>query len=118
MNRNPFPVRIALAVMLLAACVNVGRADKTEEIYSRTLRSTGLVLTSTGSGTAWIVDLEQGLLVTNDHVVAGHDQVEVVFPEYGKDGRPVAELAHYVRHAPRLRAQVIDADGPRDLAVI
>jgi len=112
------PFRLALAVIMLATCVKVARADETDDIYPRTLRGTGLILTSTGSGTAWIVDLEHGLLVTNDHVVAGHDQVDVVFPEYGKDGRPVAELSHYIQHAKRLRAEVIDADGPRDLALI
>src|SRR5262249_47446140 len=30
----------------------------------------------------------------------------------------VAELSHYIQHAKRLRAEVIDADGPRDLALI
>jgi hypothetical protein len=118
MNPNARPFRLALAVMMVAACVNTARADKTDDIYPCTLRGTGLILTPTGSGTGWIVDLEQGLLVTNDHVVAGHDQVDVVFPEYGKNGRPVAELTHYVQHAKRLRAEVIDADGPRDLALI
>jgi tetratricopeptide (TPR) repeat protein len=44
--------------------------------------------------------------------------VEVVFPEYDKAGRPIAELSYYIGRAKRLRAEVIDADGPRDLALI
>ena len=63
------------------------------------------------------MDLEQGLIVTNEHVVTRNGEVEVVFPEYGKDGRPLAEPADY-RHVRRLRADVIDADGPRDLALV
>ena len=65
-----------------------------------------------------MIDLDQRLLVTNEHVVTAHAQVEVVFPLPSKDGRPVAELAHYREHARRAVADVIDADGRRDLAVI
>src|SRR5262249_48053859 len=118
MNRNVNGIRAALALMVLAAGITYARADEAEDVYTRTLRGTGLILTSSGSGTGWIVDLERGLMVTNHHVVTSHDQVEVVFPEYGKAGRPVAERTYYVRNAPRWEAEVIDADGPRDLALI
>jgi tetratricopeptide (TPR) repeat protein len=111
-------ISAVLAMAVLTAGASRVRAEVTEDVYTRTLRGTGLILTPDGSGTAWVVDLARGLLVTNHHVVTSHNQVEVVFPEYGKSGRPVAEMAHYVRHAPRLRAEVIDADGPRDLALI
>jgi tetratricopeptide (TPR) repeat protein len=111
--------RVALAVALLAVCVGQSRAEGTAgELYARTLRGAALILTSKGSGTGWVIDLEQGVLVTNEHVVTTHEQVEVVFPAYGKDGRPVAEWDHYRRHAQRFAAEVIDADGQRDLAVI
>jgi tetratricopeptide (TPR) repeat protein len=118
MKVTAHPIRMVLAVVLLAACVGQSHADKDEGLYANILRGTGLVLTPKGSGTAWVVDPDQGLLVTNEHVVTSHDQVDVVFPEYGEDGRPVAELSYYVEHAKRLRAEVIDADGPRDLALI
>jgi Flp pilus assembly protein TadD len=118
MKVHAYPIRLILTALVLAACVGRSRADKAEEIYANTLRGTGLVLTPSGSGTAWVVDREKGLLITNDHVVAGHDRVDVVFPEYDKDGRPVAELPYYIANAKRLRAEVIDADGPRDLALI
>src|SRR5262249_50271805 len=89
-----------------------------QDVYARTLRGTALILTPEGTGTGWVIDLEQGLLVTNEHVVTTHEQVQVIFPAYGKDGRPVVERALYRRNAPRLRADVIDADGRRDLALI
>jgi tetratricopeptide (TPR) repeat protein len=119
MFANPYRTRVALTVALLAVCIGRLRADGTaEDVYTRTLRGTALILTTKGSGTGWVIDRDQGLLVTNQHVVTTHEQVEVVFPTYGKDGRPVAEWALYQRHAPRHVADVIDADIRRDLSVI
>jgi Tfp pilus assembly protein PilF len=107
--------RTAFVVALLAACGRPAGAQDTD-VYARTLRSTALILTPTGGGTGWVVDADRGLLVTNEHVVSRHGEVEVIFPEYGTDGRPIAEPAKY--GARRLKAEVIDADGPRDLALI
>jgi tetratricopeptide (TPR) repeat protein len=116
---GPYHARVALAVALLAVCVGQSRAEGTaEELYARTLRGTALILTPKGTGTGWVIDLEQGVLLTNEHVVTTHEKVEVIFPTYGKDGRPVAERSHYRRHARRFPAEVIDADAQRDLAVI
>jgi tetratricopeptide (TPR) repeat protein len=111
--------RVALAVTLLAVCVGQSPAEGTAEgVYARTLRGTTLVITPTGSGSGWVIDLEQRLLITNDHVAGAHEKVEVIFPAYDKGGRPVAEKDLYRKHARRYVADVIDSDGPRDLAVI
>ena len=119
MNPRLHRTRVALAVTLLAVCIGPARAEGTaEDVYARTLRGTALVVTPTGSGTGWVIDLEQRLLVTNDHVAGAHEKVEVIFPAYDKDGRPVAEKDLYRKHARRYLADVIDSDGPRDLAVI
>lgn len=115
------PIRKAaiLTVALLATCVNSTAAQgRAEQIYASTLRGTALVLTPGGSGTAWVIDLDQGLLVTNEHVVTSHAQVDVYFPLMNDDGKPVAESARYGKHATRYVADVIDADAIRDLAVI
>jgi tetratricopeptide (TPR) repeat protein len=108
----------AVIALLLAACVGRAGADQGDDIYTRTLRATGLVLMPEGSGTAWVVDLEQGLMITTEHVVANHEHVDVAFPEYGGADRLVPELSHYLKKARRVRAEVIDTDGPRDLALI
>ena len=108
------PARTLVAVALLAAGP---AAAQDADVYTRTLKATALVITPTGGGTAWVVDRDLGLLVTNEHVVTRHGEVELVFPEYGKDGRPLAEPGDY-RHVRRLRAEVVDADGPRDLALV
>jgi tetratricopeptide (TPR) repeat protein len=114
-----YHTRVALAVTLLAVCIGPARAEgPAEDVYARTLRGTALVITPTTVGTGWVIDLDQGLLVTNEHVVTRNEKVVVIFPTYGKDGRPVAERSYYRRQAPRFAAEVIDADGPRDLAVI
>jgi tetratricopeptide (TPR) repeat protein len=111
--------RAALAVALVAACIGPARAEgPAEDLYARTLRGTALILTPTNTGTGWLIDLEQGVLVTNQHMVNAHEKVEVIFPTYDKDGRPVAERSFYRQHAQRYPAVVIDADNQRDLAVI
>src|SRR5689334_17651730 len=88
----------ALTLFTLLAGQGLARAGEAQDIYARTLRGTGLVLTPSGSGTAWIVDRDRGLLITNEHVVSAHDRVEVLFPDYDKGGRPLAESSHYRQH--------------------
>lgn len=116
MNAFQSRTRIAVVAALLSVYAGAARAEDSD-VYSRTVRATALIITPTGGGTGWVVDLEQGLLVTNEHVAMQNGEVEVVFPEYGKDGRPLAEPSDYQR-VRRLRAEVIDTDGPRDLALI
>jgi tetratricopeptide (TPR) repeat protein len=67
-------------------------------------------------GTAWIIDLDRRLMITNAHVVEGVDVVAVVFPEW-KDGKLVREEAAY-QTALKRKAEVIDRDDNRDLALL
>jgi tetratricopeptide (TPR) repeat protein len=114
-----YRTRVALAVTLLGVCFGQSRAEGTaEKLYGRTLRGTALIITPTGIGTGWVIDLDKKILVTNEHVVTTHEKVEVIFPTYDKDGSPVAERSYYRKQAQRFAAEVIDADGQRDLAVI
>jgi tetratricopeptide (TPR) repeat protein len=110
---------VFLAVAFTAALAHPTAAqERADQVYASTLRGTALILTSTGtSGTGWVIDLDQRLLVTNEHVVTSHAQVEVIFPIL-RDGKPVAEPAYYGKHSTRFVADVIDADAVRDLAVI
>ena len=113
---TPLPRTIALAVALVIAWAGPAAAQD-PDVYTRTAKGTALIVAPPGGGAGWVVDRDRGLLLTNDHVVARHGEVEVIFPEYDADGRPLAEPAHYGK-ARRFRAEVIDADGPRDLALI
>ena len=68
-------------------------------------------------GTGWLLDASQRLVVTNDHVVLGQDEVEVDFPDM-KDGQPVVEPDHYLRKRTRIVGTVIHRDHDRDLALL
>jgi S1-C subfamily serine protease len=105
---------LALTLALLATAP---AAAQDPDLYARTLKATVLIVPSTGGGTGWVVDRDRGLVVTNEHVVGRDAEVAVIFPEYDADGRPLAEPVHYAK-ARRVRAEVIDADGPRDLALL
>jgi tetratricopeptide (TPR) repeat protein len=106
--------RTALALILLAACVAPAQDP---DVYTRMVKATVLIAPPTGGGTGWIVDRDRGLIVTNEHVVGRHDKIDVIFPEYDKDGRALAEPVRYGK-ARRIPAEVIDTDGPRDLALL
>ncbi|TWT91309.1 serine protease [Stieleria varia] len=78
------------------------------------------------TGTAWILDYEKRLLVTNDHVAnaGAHDKkignvtsMKLYFPEY-RDGRVIHDAGHYARNAEAINATVIYGDKARDLAII
>jgi S1-C subfamily serine protease len=94
------------------------------DLYSRTLHGVALVVTPKGEGTAWIVDRERRLLMTNFHVIASDrdeaaDDVLLVFPEY-KDGEAIAERDYYMDDllGRAISAKVVQADKDRDLAII
>ena len=68
-------------------------------------------------GTGWLLDASQKLVVTNDHVVSGEDELEVDFPEM-KEGQPIVEPEHYLRKRTRIIGTVIQRDHDRDLALL
>jgi tetratricopeptide (TPR) repeat protein len=117
--RIPFCLAIVLAGSL-AAAVSANDLDS-EELYQQTLRSTAMVVVPNGEkasqGTGWVVDRDRKLLVTNRHVVGGQKQCVVVFPIF-RNGLLIAERDFYLKGAPRIRGQVIEANTGHDLAVI
>jgi tetratricopeptide (TPR) repeat protein len=91
-------------------------ADDVKLIIQKTRQATAYVETKDASGTAWVVDRSNRLLVTNQHVVTDNVMVYIWFPLY-KDGRVVTERKAY-REELGLRGKVLDTDVKRDLAVI
>ena len=63
-------------------------------------------------GSGWILDAKKRLIVTNDHVVGGHDNVSIFFPvwEAGKVNR---DPQHYLKDVKAHRAVVIDRSKGR-----
>lgn len=111
----------AIAVCFALACSLTLQADSSSRtIYKQALKSTAWVLVrngnSTSSGTAWLVDRERKLLVTNHHVVGDAADVLVLFPIY-QEGRLISERKAY-RDERGIRGKVVDTDVPTDLAVI
>jgi regulator of sirC expression with transglutaminase-like and TPR domain len=115
------PVLVApvLAALIVAAHACQARAGelRAKEIYQHTLRSAAWVRTDEGSGSGWVLDRANRLLVTNHHVVGNNDAVRVYFPVV-RDGRVLAEKAEYLDKVKPVVGRVLDSDPGRDLAVV
>lgn len=97
---------------LTAAAENLPR----KEIYKRVAPSTLLVRVGNTFGSAFIIDRDRRLAITNQHVTGFQGMVEVVFPEM-RAGKVVTEADHY-RTVKTHRAEVVDVDAGRDLALL
>lgn len=113
-------LRIAVPVLILGLGLAVSQTladDAPKSIYQKTLRATCWVrVPGVGSGTGWVVDMENKLVVTNHHVVENEDRVIVIFPQF-KNGKVIAENSAYSEDR-GVRGKVLDTDKARDLAVI
>lgn len=89
---------------------------RVRDIYQETLRGTALVRTKSGSGTAWLADRKNRLVISNHHVIQSADSVRILFPAQ-KDGKLVVQRRDY-GDAPGVFGKVIDTDSERDLALI
>lgn len=87
------------------------------EIYQNTLKGTAFVVLPNGYASAWIVDKAGCLLVTNDHVVRGLEEVKVYFPAHRR-GRLMTKKEHYTKKEIPLVGRVVDSYPEKDLAVI
>jgi S1-C subfamily serine protease len=100
---------------------NTGFADDVtrKDVYQHTLKATAWVIAGDGAGTAWVVDANKKLLITNNHVTGKNETVRVIFPSFDK-GRVIAERNHYLKNANTLalRGKVLQTDAKRDLALI
>ena len=99
-----------------------------EQLYRDILPATCWIVVATddglATGTGWIVDRDQRLLITNHHVVADQknrvvadNSLRVFFPCH-EDGQLIAGAEHYLDSAEAVRGGVFDTDDRRDLAVI
>jgi len=109
---------IATLLLLLAA----GQACANPDVYQRALRSTGWLLVPKDEkecalATCWLVDRDQKLAVTCQHVVGDLREVLVYFPCALK-GEVVSEAGHYLRNVAAIKGRVVATDAARDLALI
>lgn len=116
-------LRSVFLLTVLAACPGRAGADEARaaEVYWRALRSTSWVIVPLGNGmastgTAWVVDRDQRLLVTNQHVVGNQGSALVLFPAY-HNGQVIAERAKYSPNN-GIPARVVATTVNEDLAVL
>jgi tetratricopeptide (TPR) repeat protein len=120
MLRQRASVLGAVAMFLVAAAPAARAAEVSgKAIYKKCLMGSVLVRTPDGGGgTGGLFDRANRLVVTNYHVVGQHEKVLVNFPEH-KNGKLIAEKAHYLgRTARTVEARVVAVYPTRDLAVI
>lgn len=126
MCTSPSGRRAAVVLVLALAAPPVRAAGDPADLYLRTLQSSAWVIAPqdrrvTLTGTGWLLDAHDRLLITNQHVVGPDTTVTVMFPLY-LDGQLVAARDEYTRY---LRAgehvfhgTVLATDARRDLALI
>ncbi|MDO0912107.1 trypsin-like peptidase domain-containing protein [Streptomyces sp. DT2A-34] len=73
------------AIAIALSGTAIARADDPNDIYKRAAPATVHVLGNLGSGTGFIYDAEEGLIVTNAHVIQGQASLKVVI----QDQKPV-----------------------------
>ena len=83
----------------------------------RPLPSTALILTRNALGSGFLVDRQNGLVLTNYHVVEENGSVDVLFPAIN-NLKAIVSKEYYFKKAPRIQGRVIARDPLRDLAAV
>lgn len=113
-------VLCAILVMLLAGWSAAAAAVEPREIYRQTARGTALVRVKAGeksrSGTAWVVNRERRLLITNHHVVDEASRVQVLLPMI-RGGRVLGDRDFYTQGM-AVPARVLTSNPRCDLAIL
>jgi S1-C subfamily serine protease len=103
-RRNPILLAAgAIGLILIGVLIAQGGSDdppSTSELVAEARPSTVLVVAKTGgervgNGTGWVYDADEGLIVTNSHVVDGADRFEI-----GVEGDPTLRAAKVMGVAP------------------
>ncbi len=90
------------------------------DLYKEVLFGTALVVNEKGGshGTAWVLDEDDCLLVTNHHVVDGTDEVLIYFPSRDQRTSFSPNLKFFREDQIPLVGRVIDSRPDKDLAII
>jgi S1-C subfamily serine protease len=126
-NPEMTPMRNFLCGLLLVlAPATASAADElnARDNYKRCVPSVAFVLGAEiekgahESGTAFVVDAEQRLLLTCHHVARNAETVRLLFPTWDSRGRVVAEKSTNFANATWITARVLAVDAPRDLVLL
>ncbi len=90
----------------------------TEDIVERLKYHICLLnLPGTSSGTGWVLDVDQRLVMTNQHVIKSGKTIHAYFPEK-KGDEWVNDVNHYMRFVKPIEATIIASDTESDLALL
>jgi S1-C subfamily serine protease len=114
-------ITAAAVTVITLSPIASGRGLANSAVYKKTLPSVAWILTKEEDrmmqATAWVVDVENRLLVTNHHVVAKAEKMVVFFPEY-EGGKLITDREWYAENGTPIPARTVLASQTKDLAVI
>jgi tetratricopeptide (TPR) repeat protein len=115
-------VAILATLVVLHTTLPLLHADTNgRDIYRKTLHSTAFIIVplknGTATGTGWVVDAKNKLIVTNHHVVEENPRILCLFPLFDKEGAVKADRADY-KEENGYRCKLIHIDKKKDLALI
>jgi len=120
MIRSIFSRRLVLvalgAVLALPGLVHAND-EGLQSLHMSVLKSSAMVLTPTSSGSAFVIDVKEKLLLTHYQVVRGQEQVSVVFPWY-QDGKLITETKFYIEKGEPTKAKVLATNRRLGLALL
>jgi len=120
-------VRPLLALLGLALVGGPARADgpDSDVLYQKVVKSCVFIVTKmkegVASGSGSLIDADQRIVLTNQHVVDENEYVFVMFPMYNKDGSLITNKDKYKALIPEnkaIRGKVLHRDHTRDLAFV
>lgn len=106
-------------VAITLVCTAAEPTFANNHIYRKLLQSSVWVVQDEVTGSGVLIDKEQRLILTNQHVVGSADRVSVFFPAYREDGF-FAERSYYLERLDDLAVsgRVLARDRQRDLALV
>src|SRR5690554_6402249 len=80
MNMNMNRLIVVMTTLFLIVCIMFGctKPMSGEDIYKSNINSIGKIDTSLSSGSAFVIDKEKGLIITNYHVVSLVGKIEYI----------------------------------------
>jgi S1-C subfamily serine protease len=115
----PKVVAVAIASFLLGPLSVDQAAWANHSIYRKTLQSVVWVVHDEATGSGVLIDAENRLVLTNQHVVGNERNVSVFFPAYHDNGFH-AERDYYLQRFEEMAipGRVLSRDIDRDLALV
>ena len=102
---------VLLALGVVLALPAFAKADDgLQALQMSVLKSCGMVITPNSSGSAFVIDTKEKLLLTHYQVVRGQEQISVIFPWY-QDGKLIADMKIYIEKGVPTKARVLGTNS-------